>query len=92
MASDRPRIPPLPLVRAVESVRGAMAVAFRKLVPGHLALMELIAAGWITQAIHAAAALGVADALAAGPRRGAHLAAAVRAREEAERPVERRRR
>lgn len=83
MASDRPRIPPLPLVRAVESVRAAMAVAFRKLVPGHLALMELIAAGWITQAIHAAAALGVADALAAGPRRGADLAAAVGADEQA---------
>ncbi|MFI9633448.1 methyltransferase [Nocardia sp. NPDC051929] len=83
MASDRPRIPPLPLVRAVESVRAALAFAFRKLVPGHLALMELIAAGWITQAIHAAAALGVADALAAGPRSGADLAAAVGADEDA---------
>ncbi|WP_280492696.1 methyltransferase [Nocardia asiatica] len=83
MASDRPRIPPLPLVRTVESVRAALAVAFRKLVPGHVALMELIAAGWITQAIHAAAALGVADELAAGPRSGAELAAAVGADEDA---------
>ncbi|MEU2035651.1 methyltransferase [Nocardia amamiensis] len=83
MASDRPRIPPQRLVRAVESVRTVLAVAFRKLVPGHIALMELIAAGWITQAIHAAAALGVADELAKGPRSSAELAAAVGADQDA---------
>ncbi|MEU4342781.1 methyltransferase [Nocardia sp. NPDC023852] len=83
MASNRPRIPPQRLVHAVESVRTVLAVAFRKLVPGHIALMELIAAGWITQAIHAAAALGIADELAAGPRSSAELAAAVGADEDA---------
>ncbi|WP_327113757.1 acetylserotonin O-methyltransferase [Nocardia sp. NBC_01730] len=83
MASDRPKIPPQPLVRAVESARAMLAVAFRKLVPGHIALMELTAAGWITQAIHAAAALGIADELAAGPRSSAELAAAVGADEDA---------
>ncbi|MGO4616380.1 methyltransferase [Nocardia sp. 2YAB30] len=83
MASDPPKNPPRPLVRAVESVRTGLAVAFRKLVPGHIALMELIAAGWITQAIHAAAALGIADRLAAGPQSSAELAAAVGADEDA---------
>ncbi|MEU7765552.1 methyltransferase [Nocardia sp. NPDC049190] len=83
MASDRPRIPPRPLVRAIESVRAVLAVVFRKLVPGHIALMELMAAGWISQAIHAAASLQIADELAAGPRTNAELAAAVGADQDA---------
>ncbi|MFR9751583.1 methyltransferase [Nocardia sp. 004] len=71
------RIPPLPLVQTVESIRNLLATAYRRLVPGHVALMELITAGWITQAIHAAAELGIADELTDGPRSNAELAAAV---------------
>ncbi|AHH20690.1 O-methyltransferase [Nocardia nova SH22a] len=69
-----PKSPPLPLVRAVETVRYALSEAYRRLAPGPLSLMELLAAGWLTQAIHAAAALGVADELARGPLDGAELA------------------
>ncbi|MFI6046534.1 methyltransferase [Nocardia sp. NPDC051321] len=83
MAADYPRMPPPRLVRAVELVRNGLSVAYRKMVPGQLAVMELLAAGWLTQAIHAAAELGVADALAAGPRSGAELAQAVGADEDA---------
>ncbi|WP_054813527.1 methyltransferase [Nocardia arizonensis] len=75
--------PPLPAVRAVELLRATLVTLHRKLVPGHLALMEMFTAGWLTQAIHAAAALGIADALADGPRTGAQLALAVRADEDA---------
>ncbi|MFI6998933.1 methyltransferase [Nocardia sp. NPDC050175] len=83
MASDQPRMPPPGLVRAVELVRNGLSVAYRKLVPGQLAVMEMLAAGWLTQAIHAAAELGIADALADGPRSGAELAKAVGADEDA---------
>ncbi|MFI9403521.1 methyltransferase [Nocardia sp. NPDC052316] len=83
MAPEHPRMPPPALVRAVELVRNGLSVAYRKLVPGQLAVMELLAAGWLTQAIHAAAELGIADALADGPRSGAELARTVGADEDA---------
>lgn len=83
MASREPRMPPQAVIRAVELVRNGLALAYRKLVPGHVATMELLAAGWLTQAIHAAAELGVADALADRPRTGAELAARVGADEQA---------
>ncbi|MGW4366793.1 methyltransferase [Nocardia takedensis] len=74
--------PPVPLVRAVEFARSALIGLHRRMAPGHLALMEMLTAGWLTQAVHAAAALGIADALADGPRTGAQLAEAVRADED----------
>ncbi|WP_227980541.1 methyltransferase [Nocardia spumae] len=78
-----PKSPPLPLVRAVETVRYALSEAYRRLAPGPLSLMELLAAGWLTQAIHAAAALGIADELARGPLPGSELARRVEADEDA---------
>ncbi len=69
-----PKLPPLPLVRAVETLRYALSEAYRRLAPGPLSLMELLAAGWLTQAIHAAAALGIADELSRGPLDGPELA------------------
>ncbi|WP_405161735.1 acetylserotonin O-methyltransferase [Nocardia sp. NBC_01499] len=83
MAADHPRMPPPGLVRAVELVRNGLSVAYRKLVPGQLAVMEMLAAGWLSQAIHAAAELGIADALADGPHSGAELAKTVGADEDA---------
>ncbi|WP_028479616.1 methyltransferase [Nocardia sp. CNY236] len=83
MAFVRPSIPPLPLRWAAETIRGALTVAVRALVPGHVALLELVTGGWISQAIHAAATLGVADELADEPRSAAELAAAVGADEDA---------
>ncbi|MBH0777159.1 methyltransferase [Nocardia bovistercoris] len=75
--------PPLPLVRTVEFLRGALAALHRRLVPGHIALMEMFTAGWLAQAVAAAAELGIADALARGPRTLAELAVAVDADEDA---------
>ncbi|NEW42332.1 hydroxyneurosporene methyltransferase [Nocardia cyriacigeorgica] len=83
MISDRAKMPPRALVRVAERARTVMAAAHRRMVPGHVALLEMLAAGWLTQAIHAAADLGVADALADGPRDGADLAQAVGADEDA---------
>ncbi|WP_067840769.1 methyltransferase [Nocardia lijiangensis] len=83
MAYGRTPMPPLPLLHAVERFRGALAVLHRKLVPGHIALMEMMTSGWLAQAIATAAELGIADELARGPRQGAELAAAVDADEDA---------
>ena len=78
-----PKLPPIPVVRAVETVRYGIAEVYRRLVPGPMAMMELLAAGWLTQAIHAAAVLGIADELAAGPCTSAELARRVDADEDA---------
>ncbi|MFD0362973.1 methyltransferase [Nocardia sp. GCM10030253] len=83
MASNRSKIPPQALLRVIEFVRNSMAGLHRRLVPGHIALLEMVVAGFLTQAIHAAATLGVADALADGPRSGAELARATGANEDA---------
>ncbi|RDI54341.1 methyltransferase [Nocardia mexicana] len=83
MAFGLPFPPPIPVVRAVEALRDTLGRAYRRLAPGPATLMELLAAGWLTQAIHAAAALGIADALAGGPRTRADLARAVGADEDA---------
>ncbi|MFQ6327387.1 methyltransferase [Nocardia sp. CWNU-33] len=83
MASNRSKVPPQALLRVIEFARNSMAGLHRRLVPGHIALLEMIVAGFLTQAIHAAAALGVADALADGPRSSAELARATGANEDA---------
>ncbi|GAB2546398.1 methyltransferase [Nocardia heshunensis] len=77
MASAAPKAPPLPLVRAIAWFRDSLAALHRRLVPGHIALLELSTIGYLTQATCAAAELGIADALAAGPRQPADLARAI---------------
>ncbi|AYF74108.1 hydroxyneurosporene methyltransferase [Nocardia yunnanensis] len=77
MASAAPKAPPLPLLRALARFRDALAALHRRLVPGHIALLELSTVGYLTQATCAAAELGIADALAGGPRQPDDLARAV---------------
>ncbi|MFI1913586.1 methyltransferase [Nocardia sp. NPDC020380] len=74
MASAAPKVPPLPLVRAVGRFRDGLAALHRRLVPGHIALLELHMMGFLSQSISAAAQLGIADALARGPRQPGELA------------------
>lgn len=76
-------MPPLPLVRAVERFRAGLVFLHRKLVPSEIAVLEMMTAGWLAQAIAAAAELGIADELAKGPRSAADLATAVGADEDA---------
>ncbi|WP_067710766.1 methyltransferase [Nocardia yamanashiensis] len=83
MGAASSKVPPLPLVRIVGRFRDALAALHRRLAPGHIALLELHMTGYLSTAIGAAAELGVADALAAGPRQPAELAQAVGADEDA---------
>ncbi|MFI6867497.1 methyltransferase [Nocardia sp. NPDC050406] len=77
MASGFPAVPPPPLVRAIGLLRDGLAALHRRLVPGHLALLELQMTGYLSQSITAAAELGIADALVDGPKRPAELARAL---------------
>ena len=61
------RVPPAKLARLIEWIRHHLYRLHQHLVPAPAAMMEMILATWTSQAITAAAQLGVADALADGP-------------------------
>ena len=77
MASTQ--VPPAKAVRVVERARHHLNRLHQRMVPPHVAMMDLIMGAWIAQAITATADLGVADALAKGPLSVDELAAAVKA-------------
>ena len=67
-------VPPVPLVRLTERLRHRLYRIHQRLAPTPVAIIEMILAGGVSQAIEAAAELGVADALASGPLRPDELA------------------
>ncbi|RUP04967.1 MAG: hydroxyneurosporene methyltransferase [Mycobacterium sp.] len=71
------RIPPVRLVKLVDRLRHSVYCLHQRLAPPPVVMMELILAAWTSQAIEAAAELGIADALAAGPLRPDDVAAKV---------------
>jgi C-methyltransferase len=77
------RVPPVAAARLVERVRHHLYRLNQRLMPAPAAMMEMIVAGWLSQAITVAAELGVADALTAGPMTIDELAAAVGANSDA---------
>jgi C-methyltransferase len=70
-------VPPARLVRLVERLRHSLYRFNQRLAPAPLVMIDLILAGWMSQAIEAAAELGIADALAAGPLQLDDLAARI---------------
>jgi hypothetical protein len=71
------KVPPVAAARIVEWVRHYLYRLNQRLMPAPAAMMEMIVAAWLSQAITVAAELGIADALAAGPMTIDELAAAV---------------
>jgi C-methyltransferase len=61
------KVPPAQLARVVERVRHYLYRLHQRLVPAPVALSELVLGAWVAQAVHAAAELGIADALADSP-------------------------
>ena len=61
------KVPPVRLVRVVERLRHRLHRLHQRLVPPPVAMIELILGAFIPQAIQTAAALNIADVLAAGP-------------------------
>ncbi|TNC19673.1 methyltransferase [Georgenia sp. 311] len=62
------RLPPVPIARAASAVRTAVQRAAARMVPPEVGILELGSAFIATQAVYAAARLGLPDALAGGPR------------------------
>jgi hypothetical protein len=60
-------VPPIPLVRLTERLRHYLYRVHQRLAPAPVVITDMIFAGAVSQAIEAAARLGIADALAAGP-------------------------
>jgi C-methyltransferase len=73
------KVPPAKLARVVERVRHHLYRLNQRLTPAPAAMIEMILAGWTSQAITVAAQLGVADALADGPLPIDELAVRVKA-------------
>lgn len=65
--STTPKVPPAALARVAEWVRHYLYRLHQRLIPAPAAMIEMILATWTSQAITAAAQLGVADALTDGP-------------------------
>src|SRR6267378_769007 len=65
--STTAKVPPAKLARVVERIRHHLYRLNQRLTPAPAAMIEMILAGWTSQAITVAAQLGVADALADGP-------------------------
>jgi hypothetical protein len=69
------RLPPVRVARAAAGVRSALQGMARRMVPPEVGVLELSSAFMATQAVYAVTRLGVADALAAGPRSADEVAA-----------------
>jgi C-methyltransferase len=74
MTSKTRSVPPVPLVRLIERLRHHVNRLHQRLAPAPVAMLDLILADWMSQGIEAAAELGIADALAAGPLTASDLA------------------
>ena len=68
------RVPPVRVVRAATRVRTGLQALTRRMVPPEVGVLELASGFMATQAVYAAARLGVADALAGGARPAADVA------------------
>lgn len=78
-----PRIPPLPVVRAINAARAGLQSLNRLLAPGGINAMELLTGAWTAQCIYVAVKLGIPDVLADGPLAADEVARRVNAESDA---------
>ncbi|BBY24924.1 methyltransferase [Mycobacterium stomatepiae] len=71
------KLPEPQMARVVEMARHHVGRLHQRMVPPTAAMWEMLTNAWVAQAITAAAQLGIADALAAGPLTADELAEAV---------------
>ena len=74
MDQSQTRVASTRRVRVVDRLRHHLLRGYQRLIPAPAAMLEMIVGAWVAQAVTAAAALGVADALADGPLEVAVLA------------------
>ena len=69
MPSDAPpKLPPVRIARAVDSVRRRLRRFERKLQPPGPSMLDLITSGWVAQGVYSVTKLGIVEALRDGPR------------------------
>lgn len=59
--TSKPKLPPVPLIKAVEKIRKGFSLLTKKMVPPPVALLELVTGTWVSQTVCTLAELGVAD-------------------------------
>ncbi len=74
-----PKLPPVRVARAIERVRHHVGRLYQRLAPPPITVLDIIFGAFLSQAVSAAAQLGIADALAAGPLTKEELAQRVAA-------------
>ncbi|SOX53777.1 hydroxyneurosporene methyltransferase [Mycobacterium ahvazicum] len=77
------RVPPVPMVNAVQRFRQQLLRLHQSLAPAPAVMAELVSGAWVAQAIAVAAELRIADALDGGPLGLDQLAARVGAEQDA---------
>jgi O-methyltransferase len=64
----QPKLPPLRVARAVDSLRRRLRLFERKLAPPGPSVLDLLSSAWIFQGVYAVTKLGIVDALRDGPQ------------------------
>jgi SAM-dependent methyltransferase len=78
-----PRIPPMAVVRAINTVRAGLQRLHRTLAPGGMNVLDLTTGAWVTQSLYVATKLGIPDELAGGPLHATEVARRVNANPDA---------
>ena len=67
-ADAPPKLPPVRIARAVDSVRRRLRRFERKLQPPGPSVLDLITSGWVAQGVYTVTKLGIVEALRDGPQ------------------------
>lgn len=70
-----PKLPPVRVARAVDSLRRRLRRFERKLAPPGPSVLDLITSAWVVQGVYTVTKLGIVDALRDGPRSADEIAA-----------------
>lgn len=59
--AQKPKLPPVQIVRGINTLRSGMIKATQKMIPPPVALLDMVSGMWVAQAIGTIARLGIAD-------------------------------
>ena len=76
-ADAPPKLPPVRIARAVDSVRRRLRRFERKLQPPGPSVLDLITSGWVAQGVYTVTKLGIVEALRDGPQTADAIAESV---------------
>jgi O-methyltransferase domain/Dimerisation domain len=76
-ADAQPKLPPIRVARAVDSLRRRLRRFERELQPPSASVLELLSAAWVAQGVYTSTKLGIIEALRTGPQSADAVAKAV---------------